>query len=55
MLGLCDALAAQVPEWRCGPVRHSLTTLVQQQRVFQIACGYEDQNDADTLRTDPLL
>jgi hypothetical protein len=25
------------------------------QRVFQIACGYEDQNDADTLRADPLL
>ena len=25
------------------------------QRVFQIACGYEDQDDADTLRSDPLL
>jgi hypothetical protein len=25
------------------------------QRVYQIACGYEDQNDAETLRTDPLL
>ena len=25
------------------------------QRVFQIACGYEDQNDSDTLRSDPLL
>jgi hypothetical protein len=23
--------------------------------VFQIACGYEDQDDADTLRSDPLL
>ncbi|MBV9281450.1 MAG: transposase [Chloroflexi bacterium] len=22
---------------------------------FQIACGYEDQDDADTLRSDPLL
>lgn len=22
---------------------------------FQIACGYEDQNDSDTLREDPLL
>ncbi len=31
-----------------------LETLVRQ-RVFQIACGYEDQDDADTLRTDPLL
>jgi Transposase DDE domain group 1 len=53
-LGLCAALAAQVPEWRRGPVRHSLETLVRQ-RVFQIACGYEDQDDADTLRADPLL
>jgi hypothetical protein len=52
--GVCAALAACVPEWRRGPVRHSLAALVQQ-RVFQIACGYEDQNDADTLRADPLL
>jgi len=53
-LGVCAALAARVPEWRRGPVRHSLGTLVRQ-RVFQIACGYEDQDDADALRTDPLL
>ena len=53
-LGLCAAFAAAIPEWRHGPVRHSLDTLVRQ-RVFQIACGYEDQDDADTLRTDPLL
>jgi hypothetical protein len=53
-LGLCAALAAVVPEWRRGPVRHSLEALVRQ-RVFQIACGYEDQNDATTLRRDPLL
>jgi hypothetical protein len=53
-LGLCAALAACVPEWRQRIVRHSLVTLVRQ-RVYQIACGYEDQNDADTLRTDPLL
>ena len=54
VLGVCAALAAAVPEWRRGPVRHSLGALVRQ-RVFQIACGYEDQNDADTLRADPLL
>ena len=53
-LGLCAALAAVIPEWRHGPVRHALETLVRQ-RVFQIACGYADQNDADTLRADPLL
>jgi hypothetical protein len=53
-LGLCDALAACIPEWRRGAVRHSLRTLVRQ-RIFQIACGYADQNDADTLRADPVL
>jgi hypothetical protein len=53
-LGLCAALANCVPEWRRGPVRHSLLELVRQ-RVFQIACGYADQNDATLLRTDPLL
>ena len=53
-LGVCAALAACVPEWRRGPVRHSLGALVRQ-RVFQIACGYADQDDADTLRADPLL
>jgi len=53
-LGLCAAIAAQIPDWRRGPVRHSRETLVRQ-RVFQIACGYEDQDDADFLRIDPLL
>ncbi len=53
-LGLCATLSAHIPEWRTGPIRHSLETLVRQ-RIFQIACGYEDQDDADTLRSDPLL
>jgi hypothetical protein len=54
-LGVCEAIAGHVPEWRGSrSLRHSLGTLVRQ-RVYQIACGYEDQNDAQTLRTDPLL
>ena len=53
-LGVCAALAAGVPEWRRGGVRHSREALVRQ-RVFQIACGYEDQNDASLLRRDPLF
>jgi len=52
--GICAALAACVPEWRRGTVQHPIEALVRQ-RVFQIACGYEDQNDAATLRRDPLL
>jgi hypothetical protein len=51
---LCEALAECVPEWRKRKGRHSLLSLVRQ-RVFQIACGYEDQNDSDSLREDPLL
>jgi hypothetical protein len=35
-------------------VRHSLALLVRQ-RLLQIACGYEDQDDADTLRRDSVL
>jgi len=54
-LGVCEEIASHVPEWRKGPsLRHSLVRLVRQ-RVLQIACGYEDQNDSDTLRSDPLL
>jgi hypothetical protein len=46
-LGLCEALAACIPEWRRGAVRHSLEALVRQ-RVFQIALGYEDQDAMPT-------
>jgi hypothetical protein len=54
-LGLCERIAEHVPEWRRGPsTSHDLTTLVRQ-RVYQVAAGYEDQNDANTLRSDPLL
>ncbi len=53
-LGLCALIAHSVPEWRTRSGTHTLETLVRQ-RVFQIACGYEDQDDADTLRHDPLL
>ena len=53
-LGLCEAISECVPEWRKRRGHHSLASLVRQ-RVFQIACGYEDQNDSDSLREDPLL
>src|SRR5215208_1025803 len=53
-MGLCEAISECVPEWRRRKARHSLASLVRQ-RVFQIACGYDDQNDSDTLREDPLF
>ena len=53
-LGLCAALARAISDPRTGPVQYPLELLIRQ-RVFQIACGYEDQDDADSLRHDPLL
>src|SRR5262249_48864237 len=48
------AFSGQIRDWRRGPVQHPLRLLLRQ-RLLQIACGYEDQDDADTLRHDPLL
>ena len=53
-MDLCEAISECVPEWRKRRGQHSILSLVRQ-RVFQIACGYEDQNDSDFLREDPLL
>lgn len=54
-LGLVDSLAKVVRDPR--DVRytdHSLADLLRQ-RIIQIALGYEDANDASTLRRDPVL
>lgn len=53
-LGLTAMLAEVIPDWRTRRGQHDLATLLAQ-RVYQVACGYEDQDDADQLRTDPLL
>ncbi|HVE73964.1 MAG TPA: IS1380 family transposase [Mycobacteriales bacterium] len=53
-LGLTAALAAVLPDPRRRQGRHALVDLLRQ-RIYQIAAGYEDQDDADTLRRDPLL
>jgi hypothetical protein len=53
-IGVCAEIAACVPDWRREARAHPLATLVCQ-RVYQIACGYTDQDDATTLRHDPLL
>jgi len=54
-LGLTAALARVLPDHR-DPTKvvHGLDELLAQ-RVYQIACGYEDCNDADDLRRDPVL
>lgn len=54
-LGLMARLAGCFMDHRDpDKIEHSLQSLVVQ-RVFGIACGYEDLNDHDTLRRDPLL
>ena len=53
-LGLTEAIAACVADARQpGKVIHSFHDLVRQ-RVFGIACGYEDCNDAERLAEDPM-
>jgi len=54
-LGLTHALASVLPDERDPKrTRHSVADLLRQ-RVFQIAAGYEDQDDSDTLRSDPIF
>ena len=54
-LGLTRRLAACVVDRRAqGKVRHEVLALLRQ-RIYQIALGYEDCNDADYLRADPAL
>jgi len=53
-LGLTKSIAACVADARQpGKVVHSFHDLVRQ-RVFGIACGYEDCNDAGRLAEDPI-
>jgi hypothetical protein len=54
-LGLSRWFAAELPDDRAhSKTAHQRREQVRQ-RLYQIALGYEDCNDADTLRHDPLL
>ena len=54
-LGLAEALAGCIQDWR-DPERvvHTLPAMLRF-RMFAIACGYEDADDCDALRGDPLF
>ena len=53
-LGVTAAIAACLTEGRTAEkIQHTLPALVAQ-RVFGIACGYPDANDADRLADDPI-
>lgn len=52
-LGICTRLAGAFSDARDpARIRHSLADILRA-RVLAIACGYEDANDLDRLRTDP--
>ena len=53
-LRLSERLAACLPDWRQpGKVEHEVVELFRQ-RLFAIACGYADCNDAARLAEDPI-
>ena len=54
-IGLTRRLAAVLPDRRHQSyVSHSYHDLLTQ-RIYQIGCGYEDGNDANSLRHDPMF
>lgn len=53
-LGLTEALIGGIDDRRqTGKVRHAIGALVRQ-RLYAIACGYPDGNDASRLAADPI-
>ncbi len=51
---VCQGLAGCINEWRDpNKITHSLNQLVSQ-RVYQLVGGYEDANDSNVLRHDPI-
>src|SRR4030095_728041 len=54
-LGLTRALAAVLSDRRVARLTHFPPEDLRKQRVFYIAAGYEDANDANTLRDDPIF
>ena len=54
-LGLAERLAAVIPDGRDqSRVTHLLPDILRA-RIFVIACGYEDADDLDRLRSDPTF
>jgi hypothetical protein len=54
-LGITESLAAAVRDSRHQAyVDHRVVEMIRQ-RVVQIACGYEDADDCDLLRDDPVI
>ena len=54
-LGISDLVSNAIIDLRdLSRITHPLSYLIKQ-KLYQLACGYEDDNDADILRTDPAF
>ena len=54
-ISLTERLSAAICDTRHpGYITHTLHDILKQ-RIYQIACGYEDGNDCNTLRHDPVF
>ena len=54
-LGLARRMVEAIDDARQkGKIEHELLEMIRM-RLYQLCCGYEDVNDAATLRKDPLL
>lgn len=53
-LRFTERFAAALEEPRVGQVDHARLSMIRQ-RVYGILAGYEDQNDHDALRSDPVF
>jgi Transposase DDE domain group 1 len=52
---VCRGLSECIEDWRDpNKISHSLHQLVSQ-RVYQLVGGYEDANDSNVLRHDPIF
>lgn len=52
-LGLTESFAGVISDPRTDPTHTALS--IVRQRIFGIIAGYEDQNDHDSLRSDPIF
>jgi hypothetical protein len=54
-LGIGERLASCIPDWRDPEsISHGIAEMLRF-RMFAIAAGYEDADDCDALRTDPIF
>ena len=54
-LDIISGLSRCINDWRKPELIHHTIKDMLSQRVYQIACGYEDADDCDSLRSDSVL